>query len=85
MVVGKIMFKDPADINKFVNIVSKKDYDVDVKDGSTVLDGKSLQGLFAMQLNKKLVCVLHESIDKCHDIIDQLAEFSIESFAEVAK
>lgn len=47
-----ISFRNPDEIVKFVNTVSKYDYDMDMKRGRIVVDAKSLLGLLNLGLNK---------------------------------
>ena len=46
-------------MKKFVSIVDKLDYDVDLLDGSVVVDAKSLIGVMTMDLSEKLELRLH--------------------------
>ena len=39
-----------ADVRDFVNIVSKSDVDIDLKSGRYVVDGKSIMGIFSLDL-----------------------------------
>ena len=41
----KITFKHPEEIREFVNMVSKYDFDIDVRRGRVVVDAKSLLGI----------------------------------------
>ena len=80
MTTGKIKFNEPNDVKNFVNLVSKYDMDVDVKHGTTMLDGKSIQGLMAIQLQVELMCVLHDDISNCTDIIRDIQLYIVEDF-----
>ena len=51
-----IQLKDPAEVQEFVNIASKYDFDIDVKSsGNCYLDGKSFLGLLTQGLKRRLV------------------------------
>ena len=39
-----------ADVRDFVNIVAKSDIDVDLQSGRYVVDGKSIMGIFSLDL-----------------------------------
>jgi phosphotransferase system HPr-like phosphotransfer protein len=39
-----------ADVRDFVNIVAKSDIDVDLQSGRYIVDGKSIMGIFSLDL-----------------------------------
>lgn len=41
-------------VKKFVNIVGKYDFDVDLTSGRYVVDGKSIMGIFSLDLSKPI-------------------------------
>ena len=43
-----ITFQNTKQILQFVNLVSKLDFDVDVKYGSRIVDGKSILGVLSL-------------------------------------
>ena len=48
----KIKLVTPEDITDFVNMCSKYECDVNIYDGSTVVDAKSMIGVFSIQQGK---------------------------------
>ena len=48
----KIKLATPEDITDFVNMCSKYECDVNIYDGSTVVDAKSMIGVFSIQQGK---------------------------------
>lgn len=48
----KIKLTMPECVSNFVNICSKYECDIDVYDGSTVIDAKSMVGVFSIQQGK---------------------------------
>ena len=48
----KIKLVTPEDITYFVNMCSRYDCDVNIYDGSTVVDAKSIIGVFGIQQGK---------------------------------
>ena len=48
----KIKLVTPEDITDFVNMCSKYECDVNIYDGSTVVDAKSIIGVFSIQQGK---------------------------------
>lgn len=48
----KIKLATPEDITDFVNMCSRYECDVNIYDGSTVVDAKSMIGVFSIQQGK---------------------------------
>ena len=46
----KIRLSTIADVRDFVNIVAKSDTDIDLASGRYVVDGKSIMGIFSLDL-----------------------------------
>ena len=80
MISAIIKFNKPEDINEFVKNASKCEFDIDIKRGSTILDGKSIEGLYAMQLCLELECVVHESKNKAEEFISKIQRFIVKDF-----
>ena len=50
----KIRLNSPKDVEEFVNIASKYDYDIDLKSGIAYIDAKSFLGVMTMGLERVL-------------------------------
>lgn len=50
----QIKFKDVADVNKFVHLVSGYDSDVDLYCGSYCVDAKSILGIMTIDLRNQM-------------------------------
>ena len=48
-----------ADVRDFVNIVSKSEIEVDLKSGRYVVDGKSIMGIFSLDLLAPIQLTAH--------------------------
>lgn len=48
-----------ADVRDFVNIVAKSDVDVDLISGRYVVDGKSIMGIFSLDLLSPIKLTAH--------------------------
>ena len=68
----KLTFKNPDEIVEFVNIVSRYDFDVDIKRGRIVVDAKSLLGIMHLGLNSELQ--VHS--DNCEKLQSELAKYA---------
>ena len=65
-----------ADVRDFVNIVSGTDVDVDLVSGRYVVDGKSIMGIFSLDLSKPIDLNIHaeENVD---EVLAILAPYTI--------
>ena len=63
-------------VKDFVNIVSKYDYEIDLKSGRYVVDAKSIMGIFSLDLMNKIEVTVHS--DDCEDLIEELSEMIVD-------
>lgn len=66
----KIKINKVADVKQFNRICCSYPFDVDVVSSSYFIDGKSLMGLFAIDLTKTVDCNIHTDDPK------QIADFA---------
>ncbi len=59
MVEFKVKITTIDDVKKFVNTVTKYDFDVDLISGRYAVDAKSIMGIFSIDLSKELVLKAH--------------------------
>ncbi len=59
MVEFKVKITTIDDVKKFVNTVTKYDFDVDLISGRYAIDAKSIMGIFSIDLSKELVLKAH--------------------------
>ena len=59
----------------FVNIANKYPYDLDLRVGRHVVDGKSILGIFSLDLSKPITLEIYS--DDCEDLMDEIAPFMI--------
>lgn len=76
MKVFNIMLKSINDVKDFVNIVNKYDFDVDLTSGRYVVDGKSIMGIFSLDLSKPIKVEAHT--DDCSKLCEELKNFIVE-------
>ena len=60
-------------VQKFVNVVSKVPYDVDMVSGRYTINAKSLLGIYSLDLNRHLQVVMYS--DDCEALKKELEEF----------
>lgn len=56
-----ITFQNTQQIIQFVNMVSKLDFDVDVKYGSHIVDAKSILGVISLASFKTVEVIFHST------------------------
>ena len=64
------------DIRKFVDIVTRQDYDIDLSSGRYVVDAKSIMGIFSLELMNKILLTAHT--DDVEDLKKALAAYIVE-------
>ena len=57
----KILLSSINDVKKFVNVVSKYDFDVDLTSDRYVVDAKSIMGIFSLDLSKPISVAVHST------------------------
>lgn len=64
-----------ADVRDFVNIVAKTDADIDLQSGRYVVDGKSIMGIFSLDLLSPITLTVHS--DDVDEVLAQLERFIV--------
>ncbi len=64
------------DIRRFVDIVTRQDYDIDLSSGRYVVDAKSIMGIFSLDLMNKILLTAHT--DDVEDLKKALAAYIVE-------
>ena len=62
-------------VKSFVNIVNRYPYDVDLRVGRHVVDGKSILGIFSLDLSKPITLEVYA--DNCEDLMEEIKPFVI--------
>ena len=75
MKVFNIRLSTIEEVRNFVNIVSKYDYEIDLKSGRYVVDAKSIMGIFSLDLLNKIEVTVHS--DACDALMEELKPFII--------
>lgn len=73
----KILLSMAESVKKFVAIVSKYPYDIDLHSGRFVIDAKSLLGIFSLDLSKPIDLCIH-SDDDADAVLTALSSFILE-------
>ena len=59
-------------VRKFVDIVSRFDCDIDLVSGHTMVDAKSILGIFSLNIMKPMTMIIHDDEDKAQVIRNSL-------------
>lgn len=70
-----VMLSTFSSVKKFVEIANKKDYDIELVSGKATVNGKSIVGVFSLDLTKPVVVVAHT--DSPAELAHQLNEFAL--------
>ena len=70
-----IMLKSINDVKDFVNTVNRYDFDIDLTSGRYVVDGKSIMGIFSLDLSKPIKVEVHT--EAFSEIYEDLKHFVI--------
>lgn len=74
----KIKLATPEDITDFVNMCSKYECDVNIYDGSTIVDAKSMIGVFSIQQGKVIeVQAITSDEDVVVDFIKNIRKYEV--------
>lgn len=75
MKTAEIRLSTIADVRDFVNIVSTTDIDVDLASGRYLVDGKSIMGIFSLDLLSPIKLMAHT--DDGEELFKALDKFII--------
>ena len=60
-------------VNKFVNIVSRYPFDMDLRAGRHVVDAKSVLGIFSLDLSRPITLEIYS--EDCDDLLEEIKPF----------
>lgn len=73
----KVQFKTAKEVVDFTNVVSKYDYDMDLKKSSrNVVDAKSLLGILTLGLENHLELCIYSDGD-CSEVVDAIEKYVV--------
>lgn len=76
----KIKLDTPKEVAAFINLCSKYENDINLYDGSVIVDGKSTIGVFGIQEGKEIeVEMLGVNKEEINDFMDRIRSFTTES------
>ena len=60
-------------VNKFVNIVSRYPFEMDLRAGRHVVDAKSILGIFSLDLTRPITLEVYS--DECDELLKEIEPF----------
>ena len=63
-------------VNRFVNIVGRYPFDMDLRAGRHVVDAKSILGIFSLDLSRPITLEIYH--DDCGDLLQEIQPFVTE-------
>lgn len=76
MTTKTISLNTIVDVKEFVNIVARYDFEVDLVSGRYHIDGKSIMGIFSLDLSKPIKMEIHS--DDCEAFLKEIQCFIVE-------
>ncbi len=77
MMKCKIYLNTYEKIKRFVNITYKLEFDIDLISGRYVVDGKSIMGIFSLDLSKPIDVNIVNAKNNSEDCLKELEEFMV--------
>jgi len=63
-------------VNKFVNIVGRYPFEMDLRAGRHVVDAKSILGIFSLDLSRPIALEIYS--DDCDDLLKEIRPFVVD-------
>lgn len=77
MIKKTITLEGINDVKKFVNVVSKYEFDVDLLSGRYAVDAKSIMGIFSLDLTKPIEMEIHaeEDDESAQNFLEEIKDY----------
>lgn len=69
-----VKFNHTEEIVNFVRIISRYDYDADVRYGSRIVDAKSIVGVLSLAKEKTVELILHT--EDCGSLLEEISHLA---------
>ena len=67
-------------VKNFVSLVNRYPYDMDLRSGRSVVDAKSILGIFSIDLSKPIRMTIYS--DECDDLLRELDDYIVKEEPE---
>ena len=78
MITKTVSLNTIVDVKEFVNIVARYDFEVDLVSGRYHIDGKSIMGIFSLDLSKPIDLNIHADTAEIDTILEALKSYLCE-------
>lgn len=78
MTTAKIRLATIADVREFVNEIAAFEGDIDLSSGRYVVDGKSIMGIFSLDLLSPIGLTIYADDAAAKALLEKLAKFVID-------
>ena len=68
-----VLLNTTDSVKSFVELLTKYDYEMDLRSGRYVVDAKSILGIFSLDLNHPVVLEIYA--DECDELLNKLKPF----------
>lgn len=75
MLTVSILLDSVEKVQRFVSVISKYGCGFDVESGFSCVDGKSLVGLFSLDISKPLQLTINDGNNEMEDVLRDINEF----------
>jgi Phosphotransferase system, HPr-related proteins len=70
-----IKLQSIQDVRDFVNLMTTQTIDIDLSSGRYVVDGKSIMGIFSLDLLSPIEMTVHS--DDCTDLLEAVKKYEV--------
>lgn len=77
VVVKNVKFSCVEDVKNFVRYAEQQNFEVDLVSGRYVIDGKSIMGIFSLDLSKPKMLEIHASNDEAEGFLEKIKDICI--------
>ena len=68
-----VLLNTTDNVKSFVELLTKYDYEMDLRSGRYVVDAKSILGIFSLDLNRPVVLEIYA--DECDELLKKLQPY----------
>ena len=68
-----VLLNTTDSVKSFVELLTKYDYEMDLRSGRYVVDAKYILGIFSLDLNRPVVLEIYA--DECEELLNKLQPF----------
>lgn len=74
VVVKNVKFSCVEDVKKFVRYAEQQSFEIDLVNGRYVIDGKSIMGIFSLDLSTPKMLEIHTSNDEAEGFLEKIKD-----------